>query len=199
MLCRVAAVKKVSLYIIIVQVIFDLLWDFENRIPLKPALVDECGLCVCVWGGGGGGGRRGGERLQPRKLQCCICEEIQSNRVSDCRDFVCSLFQKAILYDFYSTSLAPSCLVVVVQTECADWVCWQQFAPHIVFVCPSFALRKQAYSNILKILPPKNENFQIKILIFSHISAQNIYCGYSLEPPRRGGSNEYLQSVFEQK
>ena len=24
-----------------------------------------------------------------------------------------------------------------------------------------------------------------------HISAQNIDCGYSLEPPRRGGSNEY--------
>ena len=29
-----------------------------------------------------------------------------------------------------------------------------------------FPLRKQAYSNILKILPPKNESFQIKILIF---------------------------------
>ena len=28
------------------------------------------------------------------------------------------------------------------------------------------SLRKQAYSNILKILPPKNENFQMKILIF---------------------------------
>ena len=28
------------------------------------------------------------------------------------------------------------------------------------------ALRKQAYSNILKILPAKNENFQIKILLF---------------------------------
>ena len=27
------------------------------------------------------------------------------------------------------------------------------------------------------------------------ISAQNIDCGYSLEPPRRGGSNEYPQSV----
>ena len=25
------------------------------------------------------------------------------------------------------------------------------------------------------------------------ISAQNIDCGYSLEPPRRGGSNEYPQ------
>ena len=29
-----------------------------------------------------------------------------------------------------------------------------------------------------------------------HISAQNIDCGYSLEPPRRGNSNEYPQSVF---
>ena len=28
------------------------------------------------------------------------------------------------------------------------------------------SLRKHAYSNILKILPPKNENFQIKFLIF---------------------------------
>ena len=26
-----------------------------------------------------------------------------------------------------------------------------------------------------------------------HISAQNIDCGYSLEPPHRGGSNEYPQ------
>ena len=29
-----------------------------------------------------------------------------------------------------------------------------------------------------------------------HISAQNIDCGYSLEPPRRGDSNEYPQSIF---
>ena len=29
-----------------------------------------------------------------------------------------------------------------------------------------------------------------------HISAQKIDCGYSLEPPRRGGSNEYPQSMF---
>ena len=28
------------------------------------------------------------------------------------------------------------------------------------------------------------------------ISAQNIDCGYSLEPPRWGGSNEYPQSMF---
>ena len=42
----------------------------------------------------------------------------------------------------------------------------------------------------------KNENFQIKNYHILHISAQNIDCGYSLEPPRRGGSNEYLQSMF---
>ena len=42
----------------------------------------------------------------------------------------------------------------------------------------------------------KNENFQIKKIDIFHISAQNIDCGYSLEPPRRGGSNEYPQSMF---
>ena len=60
----------------------------------------------------------------------------------------------------------------------------------------SEALRKHAYSNILKILQPKKENFQIKNSDIFHISAQNIDCGYSLEPPRRGGSNEYPQSMF---
>ena len=29
-----------------------------------------------------------------------------------------------------------------------------------------------------------------------HISALNIDCGYSLEPPRQGGSNEYPQYMF---
>ena len=29
-----------------------------------------------------------------------------------------------------------------------------------------------------------------------HISVQNIDCGYSFEPPRRGDSNEYPQSLF---
>ena len=42
----------------------------------------------------------------------------------------------------------------------------------------------------------KTENFQIKKSDIFHISAQNIDCGYSLEPPRRGGSNEYTQCVF---
>ena len=46
-----------------------------------------------------------------------------------------------------------------------------------------FTLRKHACSHILKILPPKNENFQIKNSdIF--ISAQNTDCGYLLELPQ---------------
>ena len=59
-----------------------------------------------------------------------------------------------------------------------------------------FTLRKHAYSNISKILQPKKEIFQIRNSDIFHISAQNIDCGYSLEPPRGGGSNEYPQSMF---
>ena len=58
------------------------------------------------------------------------------------------------------------------------------------------SLRKHAYTNIYrKFHLQKLKIFRKKNSIF-HISAQNIGCGYSLEPPRRGGSNEYPQSKF---
>ena len=47
-----------------------------------------------------------------------------------------------------------------------------------------------------KFHPQKTENFRIKNSDIFPISAQNIDCGYSLEPPRRGGSNEYPQCMF---
>ena len=59
-----------------------------------------------------------------------------------------------------------------------------------------FTLQKRCLSNILKILPPKNENFQIKNSDIFHISVQNMDYGYSLEPPRRSGSNGNPQSMF---
>ena len=68
--------------------------------------------------------------------------------------------------------------------------------PLCIFIVRSSSLRKHPYSNILKILPLKKENFQIENSDIFHISAQNIDCGYSLEPPRRGSSNEYPQSMF---
>ena len=37
---------------------------------------------------------------------------------------------------------------------------------------------------------------QIKNTDIFHIPAQNIDCGYSLELPQQGGSNEYPQSMF---
>ena len=79
--------KKSPPYIIIVQVIFFLFWGhwahsgFENRIPLKPTLGGVCSLAN----------------------YSVAYEETQSNRVSDFRDFVCSLFPKAIFFDVIET------------------------------------------------------------------------------------------------
>ena len=59
-----------------------------------------------------------------------------------------------------------------------------------------FSITKTCLFNILKILPPKIEKNQIKNSDIFRISAQNIDCGYSLELPQQGGSNEYPQSMF---
>ena len=52
--------------------------------------------------------------------------------------------------------------------------------------CPHAVQFSIHYENLL---------MQYIFLIF----AQNIDCGYTLEPPRRGGSNEYPQSMFWSK
>ena len=41
--------------------------------------------------------------------------------------------------------------------------------------------------------------FQLKVFDIFNIFAQNIDCGYTLEPPLRGGSNEYPQCMFGSK
>ena len=68
----------------------------------------------------------------------------------------------------------------------------------------SFYIRTLHYENmpmqytvIFKVV--KNENFRWKNFDIFLIFAQNIDCGYKLEPPRRGGSNEYPQSMFWSK
>ena len=45
-------------------------------------------------------------------------------------------------------------------------------------------------------LVEKVENFIRRLLIFFLFFAQNIDCECTLEPPQRGGSNEYPQSMF---
>ena len=41
----------------------------------------------------------------------------------------------------------------------------------------------------------ENGNFQMKKMLLFFL-AQNIYQGYTLEPPNWGGSNEYPRSMF---
>ena len=65
-----------------------------------------------------------------------------------------------------------------------------------VLAKPVTNITKTRLYKYIEISPPKTENFQIKNSDIFHISAQNIDCGYSLETPRRGGSNEYPQSMF---
>ena len=42
----------------------------------------------------------------------------------------------------------------------------------------------------------KNGKFSDKNSDIFYISAENVEFGYSLEPPRRGGSNEYPPTMF---
>ena len=57
------------------------------------------------------------------------------------------------------------------------------------------------YANMLMqyieiFLAVKIENFDKTKIDTFNIFAQNIQCGYMLEPPGRGGSNEYPQYMF---
>ena len=63
------------------------------------------------------------------------------------------------------------------------------------------SITKTRLFKYIEIFTSKNWTFsdKKKTLIFFYISDQNIDCGYSLEPPRRGGSNEYPQSMFLSK
>ena len=42
----------------------------------------------------------------------------------------------------------------------------------------------------------ENANFQESLSYIFLLFAQNIDCGYTLEAPHLGGSNEYSQSMF---
>ena len=65
-------------------------------------------------------------------------------------------------------------------------------------ICKSFlTITQTCPCNIQQFLKTvKNENFQMKNSDIFLIFAQNIDCGYTLEPPHGGGSNEYPQSMF---
>ena len=75
--------------------------------------------------------------------------------------------------------------------------------PHLLYKCVydtdlshQLSLRKHAYFKCTENFTSKNWKLSDKNYDIFPVSAQNIDCGYSLEPPRRGGSNEYPQSMF---
>ena len=61
--------------------------------------------------------------------------------------------------------------------------------------CGYHIMKTCLFKYILKISPPKTKFSDKNSNIFL-ISAPNIDCGYSLELPHRGSSNEYPQSMF---
>ena len=61
---------------------------------------------------------------------------------------------------------------------------------------PPLYITKTGLFKYIENLTSKNWKFSLKKSDIFHISAQNIDCGYSLEPPRRGGSNEYHNLCF---
>ena len=69
--------------------------------------------------------------------------------------------------------------------------------PSVSIVVKTYiSLRNTPIQIYWKFCHQKKWKFSDKNSDIFHISAQNIDCGYSLEPPLRGGSNEYPQSMF---
>ena len=81
-------------------------------------------------------------------------------------------------------------------TQCPIWAIDMRFRELWNSPKARFHYENKPIQIYWKIYLQKTENFQIKISDICHISAQNIDCGYSLEPPRRGGSNVYPQCIF---
>ena len=86
------------------------------------------------------------------------------------------------------------------KAEFGSWLCSASL--HCAFhYQPAIFLmwRMSSWKHAYIILTPLNPTvlyIKIEVYIIFLIFAQNIDCGYSLEPARRGGSNEYPQSMF---
>ena len=118
-----------------------------------------------------------------------------------CVYFIVNICCKNSVFFTFLCLLPISCSAFMITAPLDCWFLMTSCIPsgqffYIMWTSSQFPLRKQAYTNILKILPQKKYRFLDKKFEIFQISVQNIDCGYSLEPPRRGGSNEYPQSMF---
>ena len=92
------------------------------------------------------------------------------------------------------------CLKKVVYLElsicCIYGFCYLHF---IGFSVISIYITKTCLFKYIENFTTKNWKFSDKNSDIFHISAQNIDCGYSLELPCQGSSNEYPQSMFSSR
>ena len=85
-------------------------------------------------------------------------------------------------------------------TQCKIWRTYMLFVGPLALILYQLfnTSRKHAYIILTPLNPTfiyQNWGLQGYTLFFLFL-IKNIDCGYSLEPPRRGGSNEYPQSMF---
>ena len=105
-------------------------------------------------------------------------------------------------YNVASTSMQRHDVASTLRQRCINVMCplgriWQIVLMQ-VFNVPLVSITKTCLYNFD---PLKPHSYIVKlgftgVYIIFLISAQNIDCGYLLEPPRWGGSNEYPQSMF---
>ena len=78
--------------------------------------------------------------------------------------------------------------------KCAHWRFWSVWVRRAGW--SESSITKTRLFKCIENFTTKNWKFSGKNSDIFHISAENIDCGYTLEPPRRGGSNEYPQSMY---
>ena len=131
------------------------------------------------------------KRNTGRKLHCSFqlfCMSKYFIKVTIYRSVIYfALYEKAQILFTFRLFVRPSCLLVILEyNQSPDCGCLHMY------------ITKTCLYNF----DPLKPHFYIEKLGFTGVyiiflfSAQKIDCGYSLEPPRRGGSNEYLQSMF---
>ena len=122
---------------------------------------------------------------------CCRARATCRTSVAVRFCYTCYYYYYYYYYCICIIVVSSSLFLSISPEGCASWL-W----PYFIYIFMAFFyISKTRLFKYIENLISKNWKFSDKKLWFFHISAQNIDCGYSLEPPWRGGSNEYPQSM----
>ena len=126
------------------------------------------------------------------------CQTSQTRYGWQCTEFSLGAFWKARAAKFFQWITKTLIWLRV----CANWfefverTCKKVRFLTLRFILPQYENKSiQIYWKFYH-QKKKKWKFSDKNSDIFHISAQNVDCGYSLNPHRQGGSNEYPQSIF---